>query len=111
LLCKPNLPIVDNQAQVNFVQNKASGSATQLFPIGALTKGSEGRDMAEFDMKNCGAIAFGDYNKSQDNANLLKIALQYVQDFDGLVIAFPQDGHGVVNEGVVSTRLGKGILI
>jgi dihydroorotase len=42
----------------------------QLFPIGALTKGSEGRDMAElFDMKNCGAIAFGDYNKSQDNAN------------------------------------------
>jgi dihydroorotase len=60
-------------------------------------------------------IAFGDYNKSQDNANLLKIALQYVQDFDGLVIAFPRrkiKGHGVVNEGVVSTRLGlKGILI
>jgi dihydroorotase len=45
---------------------------------------------------------------------VLKIALQYVQDFDGLVIAFPQDekikGQGVVNEGVVSTRLGlKGI--
>jgi dihydroorotase len=34
--------------------------------------------MAELFMKNCGAIAFGDYNKSQDNANLLKIALQYV---------------------------------
>jgi dihydroorotase len=65
---QPNLPIIDNQAQVNFVQNKASGS-TQLFPIGALTKGSEGRDMAElFDMKNCGAIL--DYNKSQDNACL-----------------------------------------
>jgi dihydroorotase len=48
---QPNPPIIDNQAQVNFVQNKASGS-TQLFPIGALTKGSEGRDMAElFDMK------------------------------------------------------------
>jgi dihydroorotase len=91
------------------------GNATQLFPIGALTKGSEGKDMAElFDMTNCGAIAFGDYNISQDNANLLKIALQYVQDFDGLVIAFPQDekikGQGVVNEGVVSTQLGlKGI--
>ena len=71
--------------------------------------------MAElFDMTNCGAVAFGDYNKSQDNANLLKITLQYVQDFDGLVIAFPQDekikGQGVVNEGVISTRLGlKGI--
>jgi dihydroorotase len=113
---QPNsFPVIDNQSQVNFVQNKAAGSATQLFPIGALTKGSEGKDMAElFDMTNCGAVAFGDYNKSQDNANLLKITLQYVQDFDGLVIAFPQDekikGQGVVNEGVISTRLGlKGI--
>lgn len=113
---QPNsFPIIDNQSQVHFVQNKANGSATQLYPIGALTKGSEGNDMAElFDMKKVGAIAFGDYNKSQPNANLLKIALQYVQDFDGLVIAFPQDekikGSGVVNEGIVSTRLGlKGI--
>jgi dihydroorotase len=113
---QPNsFPIIDNQSQVNFVQNKANGSATQLYPIGALTKASEGNDMAElFDMKKAGAIGFGDYNKSQSNANLLKIALQYVHDFDGLVIAFPQDekikGNGVVNEGVVSTRLGlKGI--
>ncbi|MBW4360074.1 dihydroorotase [Flavobacterium taihuense] len=113
---QPNsYPVIDNQAQVNFVKNKGNGFATQLFPIGALTKESEGKDMAElYDMKNSGAIAFGDYTKSLDNANLLKIALQYVQDFDGLVIAFAQDdkikGNGVVNEGIVSTRLGlKGI--
>ncbi len=113
---QPNtLPIIDNQAQINFVKNKAMGHATEIFPIGALTKGSEGKDMAEmYDMKLAGAIAFGDYNKSMDNANLMKIALQYTQDFDGLVIAFPQDnnikGNGVVNEGIVSTRLGlKGI--
>jgi dihydroorotase len=71
--------------------------------------------MAElYDMKNAGAIAFGDYNRSLSNANLLKIALQYTQDFDGLVIGFAQDekikGNGVANEGIVSTRLGlKGI--
>nr|WP_315187314.1 dihydroorotase [uncultured Flavobacterium sp.] len=113
---QPNAnPIIDNQSQVNFVKSKANGFATQLYPIGALTKESEGKDMAElFDMKKAGAVAFGDYNKSLDNANLLKIALQYVQDFDGLVIAFAQDdkikGNGVVNEGIVSTRLGlKGI--
>jgi len=113
---QPNsFPIIDNQSQVNFVINKANGFATQLYPIGALTKESEGKDMAElFDMKKSGAIAFGDYTKSLENANLLKIALQYVQDFDGLVIAFAQDdkikGNGVVNEGIVSTRLGlKGI--
>ncbi|MBA4277468.1 dihydroorotase [Flavobacterium sp.] len=113
---QPNsYPIIDNQSQINFVKSKANGFATELFPIGALTKGSEGKDMAElFDMKNAGAVAFGDYNKSLDNANLLKIALQYVQDFDGLVIAFAQDanikGNGIANEGIVSTRLGmKGI--
>ena len=113
---QPNsFPVIDNQSQVHFVKSKSQGAATELFPIGALTKGSEGKDMAElFDMKNAGAIAFGDYNRSLDNANLLKIALQYTQDFDGLVIAFSQDekikGNGVANEGIVSTRLGlKGI--
>ena len=113
---QPNsFPIIDNQSQVNFVLNKALGCATQLYPIGALSKESTGKDMAElYDMKKAGAIAFGDYNKSLDNANLLKIALQYVQDFDGLIVAFSQDenikGNGVANEGIVSTRLGlKGI--
>lgn len=113
---QPNsFPVLDNQSQIQFVQQKAMGAATQLFPIGALTKNSEGKDMAElYDMKNAGAIAFGDYNKNMANANLLKIALQYAQDFDALVVAFAQDesikGNGVVNEGIVSTRLGlKGI--
>jgi len=113
---QPNsFPIVDNQSQILFVKQKAANAATELFPIGALTKNSEGTDLAElFDMKNAGAIAFGDYEKSLSNANLLKIGMQYVQDFNGLVIAFCQDekikGNGVANEGIVSTRLGlKGI--
>lgn len=113
---QPNsYPIIDNQSQIHFVKQKSTNAATQLFPIGALTKGSEGKDIAElFDMKNAGAIAFGDYGKSLSNANLLKIGLQYVQDFNGLLLAFCQDetlkGNGVVNEGIVSTRLGlKGI--
>ena len=113
---QPNsYPIIDNQSSISFVKQKANGFATNLHPIGALTKHSDGEDLAElFDMKNAGAIAFGDYNKSMDKANIQKIALQYVQDFDGLVIAFCQEktlkGNGVVNEGVVSTKLGlKGI--
>lgn len=113
---QPNtFPIVDNQSQINFVKSKAHGFATELFPIGALTKNSECKDMTElFDMKNAGAVAFGDYNKSIENANLLKIALQYAQDFDGLVIAYAQDatikGNGVANEGITATKLGlKGI--
>ena len=113
---QPNsFPIIDNQSQIQFVKQKAINTATSLYPIGALTKNSEGNDLAElFDMKNSGAIAFGDYNKNTSNSNLLKIALQYVQDFDGLVLSFCQDekikGNGVANEGIVSTQLGlKGI--
>ena len=113
---QPNsTPIIDNQSYVKFVLDKAKDQATTLFPIGALTKNSDGQDLAElFDMKNAGAIAFGDYNKAIQDANIQKIALQYVQDFDGLVISYCQDsslrGKGVVNEGIVSTRLGlKGI--
>lgn len=113
---QPNAnPIADTQADISFLLSKANGAATSLHPIGALTKGSEGIDIAElFDMQNAGAVAFGDYNKDLADANLLKIALQYVQDFDGLVIAYAQDskikGKGVVHEGFVSTRLGlKGI--
>ena len=108
-------PTIDNQSQVRFVLDRAKNQATILYPIGALTTGSEGADLAElFDMKNAGAIAFGDYKKALQNANLQKIALQYVQDFDGMVIAFCQDstlkGIGIANEGVVSTKLGmKGI--
>ena len=108
-------PVAEKQADISFLKMKAANHATRLHPIGALTKGSEGKDIAElFDMKNAGAVAFGDYNKSVNDSGILKIALQYVQDFDGLVIAFAQDnnikGKGVVHEGIVSTRLGlKGI--
>lgn len=113
---QPNtLPVLDNQSQIRFVIDRSMEAAIDLFPIGSLTKNSEGVDMAElFDMRNAGAIAFGDYNKNITNANVLKIALQYVQDFDGLIITYCQDekikGNGVANEGVISTRLGlKGI--
>lgn len=108
-------PVLDNQALINFVKQKAVGAQTKLYPIGAMTKNSDTQNLAElFDMKNAGAIAFGDYKKSIDNANVLKLALQYVQDFDGLIIAFSQDknikGTGIANEGETSTKLGmKGI--
>jgi dihydroorotase len=113
---QPNTqPVLDNQSQIRFVIDRSLDATINLYPIGALTKNSEGLDMAELlDMKNAGAIAFGDYAKNITNANVLKIALQYVQDFDGLVISYCQDekikGNGVANEGIVSTRLGlKGI--
>ena len=108
-------PVLDSHADIAFVISKASDAATNLHPIGALTKGSEGVDLAElFDMKTAGSIAFGDYKKPIENPNLLKIALQYAANFDGLVHSFPHEpkiaAKGVMNENVTSTRLGlKGL--
>jgi len=108
-------PVIDSKSNVEYLINKALKTATNLHPIAALTKGSNGLEMAElYDMQQSGAIAFGDYNKPIENDNLMKIALLYAQNFDGLVLSFPKNnaiaGEGIANEGVNSTRLGlKGI--
>lgn len=110
-----NDPVTDNKGAVTFLRNKSEKQPVALFPIGALTRKSEGKDMAElYDMQQAGAIAFGDYKKAVSNPNMLKIALQYARNFDGLVISFPQEnriaGNGLVNEHENSTFLGlKGI--
>lgn len=108
-------PVVDSQSGVVYIKDKTRGFAATAHPIGALTVESKGDYLAElYDMQQGGAVAFGDYKKPIANSNLLKIALQYVQPFGGLVISFANDtkimGKGVVHEYKESTRLGlKGI--
>ena len=108
-------PFIDNKSAVEFLINKSKGFATTLFPIASLTQKSEGKEMAElYDMQQSGAIAFGDYNKTIANDNLMKVALLYAQNFDGLILNFPKNNEiaseGLVNEGKNSTTLGlKGI--
>ncbi|MGG5486123.1 dihydroorotase [Gaetbulibacter sp. PBL-D1] len=104
-------PVIDTNADVSFLKTKANGNAVDLHPLGALTKESKGVDLAElFDMKGAGAVAFYDYQKPISNPNLIKIALQYASNFDGLVMSFPQEskisGLGVMHEHVTSTSLG-----
>ena len=112
----PNtFPVLDNNGAITSVKSKAAHHPVKMFPTGALTIKSEGVDLAElYDMKQGGAIAFGDYKRAVKNPNLLKIALQYAQNFEGLVQSFPQEdriaGKGMVNEEQSSTSLGlKGI--
>ncbi len=113
---QPNTqPVTDTNAAVSFLLNKSAQHAVDLFPIGALTKQQSGVDLAElYDMQQGGAAAFGDYQHGIKNPNLLKIALQYAQGFNGLVLSFPLESdvmrNGQANEGSVATNLGlKGI--
>lgn len=110
-----SFPVADSKGHIKYLKSKAEGNAVNLYPIGALTVGSKGIDLAElYDMQNEGAVSFYDYKHPIENPNLLKIALQYTQNFDGLVQSFPFEKavsrNGLVNEEVNSTRLGlKGI--
>ncbi len=116
LVLNPNtFPVPDTNSHIVFLKNAASGNAVQLYPLACLTQNAKGAELAElFDMKNAGAVGFYDFKKAVENPNLLKIALQYTQGFEGCVFSFPTDlqiqGKGIVNEGTVATKLGlKGI--
>jgi dihydroorotase len=108
-------PVPDSRSGIQFMLAKGRGHAVKLLPVGALTMESKGVDMAElYDMASQGAVAFGDYKRPLKNANLLKIALLYAQNFNALIQSMPLDTSvavkGVMHEGVHSTRLGlKGI--
>lgn len=104
-------PCGDQQSTLSFVQNITLSSSCKVWPIANLTTKGEGLHLAElFDLKNAGAIAFGDYNHAISDDLLMKISLQYAQNFDGLIMSFPENkriaGTGLVNESPQSMQLG-----
>ncbi|WP_299229207.1 dihydroorotase family protein [uncultured Psychroserpens sp.] len=104
-------PVIDSYADISFLLSKSNKHAVNIYPYGALTKNSDGKELAElFDMKSAGAVAFYDYQKPISNSNLMKLALQYASNFNGLVCSFPQEsqisGLGVMNENITSTSIG-----
>ncbi len=110
-----SFPVTDSKSHIKFLKSKAEGNIVNLYPVGSLTLKGKGKNLAElFDMHNEGAIAFYDYKKPVQNANMLKIALQYSQNFEGLIQSFPFEKsvalNGMMNEEKTSTGLGlKGI--
>ena len=108
-------PIPDSSSHIGHLIKMTEGSTTKVYPMGALSIESNGNQLASlYDMHTEGAIAFSDHKNSIKKANLLKIALQYAQSFEGIIISYPQHeelvGKGVMNEGITSTKIGlKGI--
>lgn len=111
--CMPNTnPINDNRAVTEFIldQARAAGSAT-VFPIGAITKGSEGKELAEIgDLRRAGCVAISDDGRPVMNSLVMRRAMEYALAFDMPVIDHCEDLHlaegGCMNEGLVSTELG-----
>jgi len=112
VLIIPNTkPTVDTKSQVEYIVQKSKLLPTSIHPIAAVTKSTEGKELAEmYDMNNNGAIAFGDGLNCIQSAGLLVKALQYVKAFDGLIIQMPDDKsinpNGLMHEGIMSTLIG-----
>jgi len=109
---QPNTnPVINSRSQIEYIKHKCTNSVVEIYPIGALTSSESNQKLTEmFDMKNGGAICFGNYKKSISNANTLKLALQYTSTFEGIVFSYPEDevlsNKGMVNENIMSTSLG-----
>jgi dihydroorotase len=104
-------PCIHNKSSVEYIAQKSKTLPVNIHPIGAITKNTEGKELAEmYDMRASGAVAFSDGINSVQSAGLLLKALQYVKTFDGILLQLPDDksinAHGLMNEGVVSTQLG-----
>ena len=104
-------PVIDSKSQVEYIRQKSRSFAVNIWPIGAMTRNLEGKDLAEmYDMRHSGAIAFSDGTSPVQSAGLLLKGLQYVKAFDGVIIQVPDDrtvgANGLMNEGIISTRLG-----
>jgi dihydroorotase len=104
-------PAIHDKSMVEFVAEKKIASPVTIHPLGAISRNTEGKDLAEmYDMYAGGAIAFTDGWNPVQSAGLMIKALQYVKVFNGVIMQLPDDKsiapHGLMNEGIVSTRLG-----
>ncbi len=109
-------PVNDNHSVTGFIKRKAEeGGYSSVFPIGAITKGQRGEELAEMGtMIDAGCVAFSDDGKPVMNSLIMRRALEYSKSFNVPIISHCEDislsDDGVVNEGVISSTLGlKGI--
>src|SRR5437762_1771158 len=111
--CMPNTePALDSQAAAEFVHLQAdrAGNAN-VFPVGAVTKGRQGTELAEIGgLVDGGAVAFTDDGSPVASAEIMRRALEYCRMFDKAVLVHAEilelTAGGVMNEGEVSVRLG-----
>jgi dihydroorotase len=113
MVVMPNTdPVIDEPSLVDFLLRRAAATAkVRVLPCAALTRGLHGETMTEIGLlKEAGAVAFSDGDRSIANARVLRRALSYAATFDALVIAHAEDPELTLNasatEGEFATRLG-----
>ena len=117
ICCMPNTnPITDNKVVVTYIKAREKEvNLCKIHPIGAITKGSKGEEMAAIaGMKKAGAVAISDDGVAVKNARLMRLAMEYAKGFNLICLCHCEDKDlvdgGVVHEGLSATIAGlKGI--
>jgi dihydroorotase len=105
-------PVNDNATVTSYIVEKARRHAiVNVFPIGAITKGSQGEHLAEIgSMREAGAVAISDDGRPVMNARVMRRAMEFARSFGMPVIDHCEDLHlsagGDMHEGRESVRLG-----
>lgn len=105
-------PVTDDPSVVGYVLDKARmGGLVNVFPIGAVTKGLNGKELTEIGLLiKAGCVAFSDDGKAIANSSVMRRALDYARAFGALIIQHAEDpslaSEGCMNEGITATRLG-----
>ena len=112
VLVMPNTnPPIYTKTDIVYLLKEGLHNIVDILPTGCITANCEQKKISEmFDMHKHGALAFTDDKKNIQNSKLMTIALEYVKNFEGLIMAtnmeqsLNQDGQ--INEGIISTELG-----
>jgi len=110
--CMPNTrPVNDNEAVTSLILARAAHAATRVYPVGAVSVQSQGRELAPLgELKQAGVVAVTDDGHPVADSQLMRRALEYADGLDLLVISHAEElslsKNGVMNEGPLATRLG-----
>jgi dihydroorotase len=105
-------PVNDNSGITRFIMDKArSEGVVRVYPIGAITRGSRGEEIAEYgDLKESGCVAVSDDGRPVASARVMRRALEYARAFDLPVVDHCEEPalteRAAMNEGPVATLLG-----
>ena len=109
ICCMPNTnPVNDTRAVTELILDRAKRpDSVHVFPIGAITKGSEGKELAEYgDLRSAGCVAVSDDGKPVMNSMVMRRALEYARAFDLPVVDHCECTH-LSNGGVAARRIGR----
>src|ERR1700759_153733 len=107
IVTMPNTnPVIDEPSLVDFIKRRAQATAkVRVAPMAALTRGLKGEVMTEIGLlKEAGAVAFTDGDRSIANARVMRRALSYAATFDALVVGHAEDSELVANAAITESE-------